>query len=171
MMGKQRIERPLPIYVDNGAHVAEVKGLEKRGLVIVHRFKYEGTARRIVRGAVPSSAAQWSDFKGYTFDALKRDAYLSTMSFDQWRAASARSRFREIVAIVGKSNRIDAMHLDSAQLVGCIAFVTNDRDDIASKTDALFDLLGLRVFLVPANIGSFVNFIEDALSTPRGITP
>jgi len=56
--------------------------------------------------------------------------------------------FGEILAILGRENRRDALHVDSAYKSGCGAFVTTDSDILTHK-EKLLALLGIR-FLDPS---------------------
>jgi myo-inositol catabolism protein IolC len=54
-----------------------------------------------------------------------------------------------ILTIIGRNNRRDALHVDSAYKTGCAAFVTKD-SDILDHAVELQSLLGIR-FFHPAN--------------------
>jgi hypothetical protein len=53
--------------------------------------------------------------------------------------------YEVILEIVGRQNRRDALHVDSAFKTGALCLVSEDKD-ILGVRDRLFDLLGLRMF-------------------------
>ena len=64
--------------------------------------------------------------------------------YDDFVGSPLLSKIREII---GRENRRDALHVDSAYKSGCRAFVTQDRD-ILDRARELGALLGIR-FLHP----------------------
>ena len=149
----------LPIYCDTGGYDARLAELESGRRIVVHQFKYENKSRRIRRGALPSNL-RYIDSSAYTYDDLKKDEYLKTVSWDQLRDAT--TRFAEILSIVGTQNRTDAKHLDSAFMTGCKAFLTSDKADIWAHRGALQHLTGMRIFLVSTEWNEFVGYLGDA---------
>lgn len=135
------------VYCDTGAYLKELGELERAGVVSVHQFKYENRSRRITKGAVPSDL-KYGDFINYTYGELKTTEVLSTLTYDE--LGGINSKFVEIEQIVGRSNRKDAQHFDSAHMTGCKAFLTTDKNDLWSKREALQALTGVRVFHVPS---------------------
>jgi hypothetical protein len=53
--------------------------------------------------------------------------------------------FKEILSILGRENRRDALHVDSAFKSGCVVFITGDSDILKHKAQ-LKGLLGIRFF-------------------------
>jgi hypothetical protein len=144
------------VYCDSGAYVSGLNDLEQSGRVSVHQFKYENRSRRIKSGAVPSDL-RYGDFLHYTYDELKTTPVLKDLTYDQ--LGGVNSKFELIVQLVGKHNRADAQHLDSAQMTGCTVFLTSDKGDIWSKKQPLLELLGLHVFHVPSEWDQFLEHI------------
>jgi hypothetical protein len=53
--------------------------------------------------------------------------------------------FEKILAILGREHRRDALHVDSAFMSRCAAFITRDSDILKHKVE-LLDLLGISFF-------------------------
>ena len=51
-----------------------------------------------------------------------------------------------ITSIIGKTNRRDILHIDSAYKTGCQIFLTSDKKDIWSKRSDLEPLLSMKIF-------------------------
>ena len=134
--------------------------MELAGIIKLHQVKYENRNARIQAGGFPSNVT-YEDTLHYTYNDLKKDAFFSSVTGDEMRAALARSRYPELLALVGPANKQDARHLDSAITTGCIAFLTSDRDDIASKKEALLASFGLHVFHVTHDWQAFLSFVES----------
>jgi hypothetical protein len=66
--------------------------------------------------------------------------------------------FGEILSIVGRQHRRDALHVDSAFDSGCSAFITPDSDILEHKT-RLQGLLGMRFFHPLADLSDLEQFI------------
>jgi hypothetical protein len=54
--------------------------------------------------------------------------------------------YDNILRIVGRQNRADALHIDSAYKSDCKAFLSRDKKDILSKRIDLEAMLGIRFF-------------------------
>lgn len=147
------------VYCDTGGFRKELREMELAGNITLHQVKYENRNSRIQNGGFPSNLASDDSFH-YTYDDLKRDGFYSKVTGDQLRTAAASSRFQELLQVVGPSNKQDARHLDSAIATGCIAFLTSDRDDIASKKDVLRERFGLSVFHFTHDWEAFVSFVH-----------
>jgi hypothetical protein len=146
------------VYCDTGAYLKELGELERAGLVSVHQFKYENRSRRITKGAVPSDL-KYGDAINYTYDELKTTEVLSTLTYDE--LGGINSKCAEIEEIVGRLNRKDAQHFDSAHMTGCTAFLTSDKGDLWSKREALQALTGIRVFHVPSEWPEFEAYARN----------
>jgi len=126
----------LKIYCEHNSLTGAIKRLRHEGSVEVLHFPYDpGSDFRLTsRHALPSGA-QWRDL-GCTW-AEAGDA--------RWCDFEGSDHLDAIIAIVGPSNRRDALHVDPAYKSGCDCIVTAD-SDIWSKGRELETLLGLRVF-------------------------
>ncbi len=149
----------LHVYCDTGAYVASLAPLEASGKIALYQFMYENRTRRIRRGAIPSNIA-YDDLKHYKYDEFGTVDVLKDLTYDQ--LGGVNSRFSEIQAVVGTSNRRDAQHIDSAWMTGCTIFLTSDKGDIWTKRSAIHELLGLYVFLIPAELEQFLVTVEGA---------
>jgi hypothetical protein len=67
----------------------------------------------------------------------------------------------EIERIVGRSNRRDVLHIDSAYRSGCICFFTRDRGDILAKRTELESLLEIRFFHPDDDWDRFLEFLNS----------
>jgi len=148
----------LRVYCDTGGFDRRLVELESRGLVEVHQFKYENRSKAIGRAAMPSNL-KYDDQPKYTFHEARKDQYLQGLTFDQIRAAN--SRFEAVLKIVGKSNRTDAQHLDSAWMTGCKAFLTSDKTDIWSNRDALERTTQMRIFHTSSEWEAFIAYLSS----------
>jgi len=66
----------------------------------------------------------------------------------------------EIERIIGRSNRRDVLHIDSAYRSGCVCFFTRDRGDILAKRTELESLLGIRFFHPDDDWDRFSDFLN-----------
>jgi len=148
------------VYCDTGGFRKELREMELAGIITLHQVKYENRNGRIQNGGFPSNLTYDSAFH-YTYNDLKKDEFFRSVTFDEMRAAAASSRFAELLELVGPANKQDARHLDSAITTSCVAFLTSDRDDIASKKEALLASFGLHVFHVTHDWQEFLSFVEN----------
>lgn len=149
----------IKVYCDTGGYDKRLKALEATNTIVLHQFKYENPSKRIRRGAIPSNL-RYDDKTGYrSYDEMRADEYLRSMSYDEWRAG--KSLFAEILAVVGTNCRADAQHLDSAQMTGCQIFLTSDKDDIWGKRSALRKITGLHIFHVASEWHQFVQQVVE----------
>jgi hypothetical protein len=141
-----------PVYCEHGAITATLRSLQRTGLIRLVHFPYDRHSRtkQIAPAALPS-AAQW------------RDANLTWIEAAglRWSDFVGTPKLPEIASIVGKSNRRDCLHLDSAFRSGCICFVTED-NDILANADALYQLLGMRVFSPTRDAKLLNEFLQSA---------
>jgi hypothetical protein len=66
----------------------------------------------------------------------------------------------EIEKIVGRGNRRDILHIDSAYRTGCRCFFTRDRGDILSRRSELESLLGIQFFHPDDDWEQFIDFLQ-----------
>jgi hypothetical protein len=113
----------------------EVRKLGRNGSVELVHFPYDPQphTRKITSTAVPSGAQV-------------RDLNLKISELPgQLSEYSGSAHFDEILSIIGRTHRRDALHIDSAFKTGCSAFVTQDTDILNHKSP-LEKLLGIRFF-------------------------
>lgn len=126
----------LNVYCDTGAYRSDLSELERNGSIRVYQFKYENKNRKIRHRAL-SSRPTWSETK-YTWNELEGLTWNDMgKQSDHWPA---------IQSLIGKGNRVDAKHLDSAYMEGCQVFLTSDKGDICTHKRTLEQLLGIKVF-------------------------
>jgi hypothetical protein len=121
------------IYCEAGALTPEIKKLGRNALV---HFPYDPRShtRKHADISIPSSAEI-------------QDLNLSINDLPGVIAEYSGSvHLTEILSILGKQNRRDALHVDSAFRQGCSAFVTPDKGDILEHKTDLERLLGIRFF-------------------------
>lgn len=148
----------LRVYCDTGAFTDILASLEQQGKLTIYQFKYENQNRKLRRSGIPSDL-QYEDLKNYTYDDFANIETLKELTYDQ--LGGVNSKIGEVLSIVGRYNRRDAQHIDSAQMTGCTVFLTSDKADIWSKRDRLHKIFGLRVFLMPGELTEFVSFVES----------
>jgi hypothetical protein len=68
--------------------------------------------------------------------------------------------FDSIAEIIGRENRFDVQHIDSAYKTRCDCFLTPDGRDIISHREELEQLLSIRFFHVPAELDAFEAFVR-----------
>ncbi len=98
-------------------------------------FPYDENSRsKKLSPKLAPSKANWNDMN-IPWDSVQ----------GSWEDMAASERFEEILAIIGATNRKDALHVDTAHKADCDAMVTVD-DDILSKRDQLKGVTGLDIF-------------------------
>jgi hypothetical protein len=114
---------------------------------------------RYYSDAYTSKKRNWP-YEGHSRRAeLARPSVLTADSF-YWTADSAvkigdmteSNMFDSIAEIIGRENRFDALHIDSAHKTRCDYFLTPDGRDIINNREELERLLGIRFFHVPAEL-------------------
>lgn len=134
------------VYCEHGALNERIRDLGTReGVELVH-FPYDADSYARL-GVATASKARICDLNLPIEDLPGAFANYS-----------GSARLKEIFSIINGSNRVDALHIDSAYKHGCLAFVTADRDILDHK-DQLQNLLGIR-FFHPAEWGSLERFLE-----------
>lgn len=134
-MAETEDKRVVKVYCDTGAFRKELKDLEAAGQVTLVMFPYENRNRRIADVGVPSQMT-WKDLKNFTWDTLP----------GTWNDYTGSEKYSSIAAIIGKQNRGDTMHLDSAYKSGCLCFFTRDKSNIYAKKTELESLLGIKIY-------------------------
>lgn len=135
------VRRHMKVYCENGAISPGLKALQRSGVITLINFPHDPNSwSRAISPTAKPSALQY------------RDIVLPTKvpfncTYDELGVGS--ELYPRILAIVGGSNRRDALHVDSAYKSGCRAFVTADSDILARRTE-LEPLLSM-VFLHPEN--------------------
>jgi len=128
-------EYPMKVYCEHGALTFAIKKLARsRHIELVH-FPYDPDShtRRISRIAEPSTA-QIRD--------LNLPIRILPGAIGNYKGSE---HSEEILSILGRENRRDALHVDSAFKSGCVVFITQDSDILKHKAQ-LQDLLGIRFF-------------------------
>lgn len=125
----------MKIYCEHSALTADLRALQREGRIELVYFPYDpySRARDIAPSAVASNA-QWRDLN-VTWGELS----------GTWADCTGSEHLSEIIEIVGRQNRRDALHVDSAYKTGCAAIVTADRDILDHKSE-LEVVLRLRIF-------------------------
>ena len=123
------------IYCETGALSKHVRKLRHYPNVELVHFPYDPDShpRKITSIAVPSCA----EIQDLNLTIAELPGQLSDYS--------GSIHFGEILSIIGRSNRRDALHVDSAVKAGCSAFVTQDTDILKQKL-LLEKLLRIKFF-------------------------
>ena len=124
------------VYCEHSALHAKLRGLQREGRITLVGFPYDPNSRSssIRELAVPSKAQigdlnlPIGEMKFHLGDMVESDKHV------------------EIERIVGRGNRRDILHIDSAYRTGCRCFFTRDRADILSRRTELEALLGIQFF-------------------------
>jgi len=125
----------MKIYCEHGALSSDLRQLQVERRVELVQFPYDLNSRsRHLSTDVTPSRAQWRDMN------LPWDEIQGT-----WQDLDGSDRYHEILATLGKDNRRDALHVDSAYKSGCSGIVSRDSDIVDIGTE-LHELIGIRVF-------------------------
>jgi hypothetical protein len=132
----------MKVYCELGALTFAIKKLARRANIELVHFPYDPDShtRRIPRIAEPS-AAQIRD--------LNLPIRTLPAAIENYKGSQ---RFEQILSILGRENRRDALHVDSALKSGCLVFITQDSDILKHKAQ-LQDLLGIRFFHPDVDLG------------------
>ena len=128
--------KEIKIYCEHGAVTKGIRKLKRnRHIEIVH-FPYDRNSHipKIAGIATPSSA----EIRNLNLPIKELPG-----SFADY---SGSAHFEEIISIVGRNNREDGLHIDSAFKHGCSIFLTKDKQDILAHKKELRRRLGIRFF-------------------------
>jgi hypothetical protein len=128
------------IYCDSGADISSLKEFSHCEF---YQFPYgsEHRPKKKFKLAKPSKT-QW------------RDMHIPWNELNNvtWNDFSESDIFLQIMNIIGKSNRRDVLHIDSAYKTGCQIFLTSDKGDIISKRTEIESLCSIKIFHSPSEI-------------------
>lgn len=141
--------RRVNVYCDTGGFRKELQRLEREGRVRVITFPYENEITKATVG-IPSEAT-FDDLNNFTIERLPG-------TFDDYKRSD---KYGEIEKIVGRKNRRDVLHLDSAFKSGCTVFLTNDVRDILSHRQSLEPILNMRLFNSAKEWRQFLSYIVE----------
>jgi hypothetical protein len=138
------------VYCEHGAITPLLRALQKNGVIELIHFPYDpnSRSRRLSLCRLPSDA-QWRD-ANLTWEQA------SGLAWDDFAKSD---KLNSIVAIVGKDNRRDCLHLDSAFRSKCVCFLTEDTD-IVGKSQPLTELLGMPIFSPRTDVAAIQSFLE-----------
>ena len=139
----------IKVYSEHGALRKECWRLQREGVIDLLTFPYESKRRRIRHQALPSET-RIGDLGYVTIGEL-------TCTIGDF---SSSHLYDNILQIVGRRNRLDALHMDSAYKSGCKAFLSRDKKDILSKRIDLEALLGIRFFHPDDDWHHFLAFLQ-----------
>lgn len=145
----------MKIYCEHHALTADLRTLQREGRIELVHFPYDpdSRARHIAPSAVVSNA-EWRDLN-VTWGELR----------GTWDDFTGSEHLSEIMGIVGRENRRDALHVDSAYKTGCAAIITADRDILDHKRE-LELVLRLRIFHPEHDKDALRRFI---IERPQGV--
>ncbi len=144
----------MKIYCEHGALTPRIRKLRRsRRIEFVH-FPYDPDSRsRHISSIARPSNAQVQDLNLPIMDLPGTIAdYSGSKHFD------------EILLIIGREHRRDALHVDSAFKRECSAFITQDFDILKHKA-RLEGLLGIRFFHPEADHSDLEQFIACTFGT------
>ena len=133
------------MYCDTGGFRKELKDLEQQGRIILVMFPYENINRKITGLGLPSQATL-GDLKNFTLETLPG-------ALEDYKGSE---KCPAIERVVGRENRVDILHLDSAFKSQCSSFLTRDKNDILFNKAFLEELLGMRIFHSDEGWGEFL---------------
>lgn len=134
------------VYCDHGSITSELRQLERQKRITLVTFPYDDECKKIQQVAQPSMAQirdlhmPIKDLSGTFGDYAPSEKYL------------------QIEQILGKNNRRDVLHVDSAFKTGCSYFFSMDKRHILARREELYQILGIRFF---HPLEEWDNFIVD----------
>jgi len=132
---QDRREYPMKVYCEHGALTFAIRKLARIARIELVHFPYDPDSHtRRIPGIAEPSTAQIRD--------LNLPIRNLPAAIENYKGSK---RFDEILSILGRENRRDALHVDSAFKSGCLVFITQDSDILKHKAQ-LQDLLGIRFF-------------------------
>ena len=138
----------LLVYCEHGAIRPYLRKLASRGRIKLVHFPYDPNSRtRHLEREAACSEARWEDMN-VTWDE----------SDSTWKDCSASEKLPRIQELIGRENRRDALHLDSAYKSCCAAFITTDRD-ILDHRSKLETELGFRIFNPDDDADALLEFL------------
>ena len=140
----------MKVYCDNGGYRKELKDLERQGRVVLLMFPYENINRKIGDIGQPSEAT-WKNLENFTWETLPG-------TFGDYEGSE---KVFAIEKVIGRHNRVDVLHLDSAFKSDCSCFLTRDKDDILSHGKLLTELLGMRFFHSDEEWNDFLIYLSE----------
>ncbi|MBU4269598.1 hypothetical protein L6269_03845 [Candidatus Dependentiae bacterium] len=146
----------IKVYLDSGA---TDKKFIKKYCYICDFYQYpcdsaHRTKSSSINLAYPSEV-QWRDAN----ISWAEDSYT-------WGDCKGSILLSEIKNIIGKNNRRDALHLDSAYKTNCSIFLTSDKKDIYSNKKILEPLLKIKIFHINQDINEFELHLKATLDGP-----
>lgn len=131
-----RLRRYMKVYCENGALTTNLVQLQKAGIISLINFPNDPNSwsRKISPTAKPSAL--------HYQDIVLPTKVPFHCTYDELGVGS--EKYPRILAIVGTSNRRDALHVDSAYRSGCHVFVTKDKDILDHRND-LESLLSITI--------------------------
>ncbi len=136
------------IYCERGAWRDKLREFEKKGIIEIVSFPYEGKSRKTPKRSTPSLV---------TFDSTHLTWDMNILISD----CNGSSKLDQIRKIIGRKNEMDARHIDSAYKSGCQAFLTPDKKDIISNKKELECLLNIKFFHPEDDWELIVEFINS----------
>ena len=138
------------VYCEHGAVNERLRRLQTEGRIVLVGFPYHPNSRsRAIRTLASPSRAQIGDL----------NIPIGEMKFPIGEMVGS-EKHSEIERIVGRGNRCDVLHIDSAYRNRCACFFTRDPSDILAKRTELEALLRLRFFHPDDDWDRFVDFLK-----------
>ncbi len=119
------------IYCDSGGYDPRLKKLV--GQIEIVNFDHGENKIRATKNANPSAIEYDESYITYDDERVIYDERAS-------------EKFENILVIIGKSNLLDAKHLDAAYKNKCDYFFTRDKGDIINHREQLEKELGLKIY-------------------------
>jgi hypothetical protein len=138
------------VYCEHGALHSRLRRLQREGRVTLVGFPYDPDGRSsVIREVASPSRAQIGDL----------NLPIGEMSFPIGEMVES-EKHSEIERIVGRGNRRDVLHIDSAYRSHCACFFTRDRSDILANRTELEALLNLKFFHPDDDWDRFLEFLN-----------
>ncbi len=139
----------MKIYIEHSALNSEIKKLEKAGKIKLCHNPYDLDSKS---KKLPNRA----EFS----EAMLCDLNMPMSEWPELKKHKGSEHFETILDLIGKENRKDALHIDSAYKTNCSAMITRD-SDIMDKAEKLTELLGIQFFHADDDSTEFIEFVKE----------
>ncbi len=125
----------IKIYCDTGADIDFLKYSSEKIEFIQFPYDSSHRSKKVKMPVANPSASNW-----YQVNITWQEAIAP------WTDYTESTIYSELEKIIGKQNKEDILHLDSAYKTGAHLFLTSDKRDIWSKRSTLESICGFKIF-------------------------
>jgi len=137
------------IYCDSGADITFLKKYYNKCDFVQYPYDSSYRPKKKNMALATPSALTWS----------QANTTWGESTFT-WGECCGSKQFNKIMEIIGKQNKADILHIDSAYKSGCHIFLTSDKRDIYSKKELLEAICNFRIFYPFEGKVAIIEYIE-----------